>query len=238
MDLFSPNIWASFSGAFVYYLIMASTPGPNNLILANAGLNFGYRKTVKLIIGIMIGVNLFLLLAILGFSHIFNTYKIIHVIISILGVMFLVYLGIKMAMTKTTNLNADNTDNTDNTDNSTNKANKSNKTNSTSQQKPLSVITMILFQFSNIKSMIVGVSLASLYHKDTMLDTYIFLSAVTLIAIVLAGNVWILFGSILARFLKNPRNAKIFNIVMGLTLVVYSLSLLPIDDIKTFLNLS
>ncbi len=215
MDLLSPTLWTGFSGAVFCYFIMAITPGPNNIILANAGLNFGYKRTIRLLIPVIIGINVFLLTAIFGFTSLFNKYKTVHVIVSVLGVMFLIYLGCKMALSKSTL--------------------KDNKR--STKNKPLSMFTLTLLQFSNIKAIMIAFSIASIYHKSNILDTYVFLFVVTLSAILVTGNTWIIFGSVLSKFLTSKRNAQIFNIIMGLTLVIYSLFLLPIDDIKTVLHI-
>lgn len=42
--------------AFVSYVtVMSITPGPNNLLLASSGVNFGLRRTLPMLFGICVG---------------------------------------------------------------------------------------------------------------------------------------------------------------------------------------
>ncbi len=42
--------------AFVSYVtVMSITPGPNNLLLAASGVNFGLRRSVPMMVGITLG---------------------------------------------------------------------------------------------------------------------------------------------------------------------------------------
>ena len=40
---------------FSYVTVMSITPGPNNLMLATSGVNFGIRRTLPMMLGIMVG---------------------------------------------------------------------------------------------------------------------------------------------------------------------------------------
>jgi threonine/homoserine/homoserine lactone efflux protein len=45
--------------AFMSYVtVMSITPGPNNLLLASSGVNFGLRKTLPMTFGITLGCAL------------------------------------------------------------------------------------------------------------------------------------------------------------------------------------
>lgn len=57
---------------FLFAAIAAFTPGPNNLMLAASGMNYGFRRTVPHIAGISVGFPMLLLCVIFaagaGFS--------------------------------------------------------------------------------------------------------------------------------------------------------------------------
>ncbi|WP_376753240.1 LysE family translocator, partial [Pantoea anthophila] len=40
---------------FSYVTVMSITPGPNNLLLATSGVNFGMRRTLPMMFGILLG---------------------------------------------------------------------------------------------------------------------------------------------------------------------------------------
>jgi len=48
------------------------TPGPNNLMVMNSGLNFGTRKSLPHFYGICVGFPLMFLIVALGFGVIFE----------------------------------------------------------------------------------------------------------------------------------------------------------------------
>ncbi|XLM21968.1 LysE family translocator, partial [Chromobacterium piscinae] len=41
-----------------YVALMSITPGPNNLMLASSGVNFGFRRTLPHMLGISLGCAL------------------------------------------------------------------------------------------------------------------------------------------------------------------------------------
>ncbi len=51
---------------FSYVTVMSITPGPNNLLLATSGVNFGLRRTLPMISGILLGCLLQTALAVLA----------------------------------------------------------------------------------------------------------------------------------------------------------------------------
>ena len=51
---------------FSYVTVMSITPGPNNLLLATSGVNFGLRRTLPMISGILLGCLLQNALAVLA----------------------------------------------------------------------------------------------------------------------------------------------------------------------------
>lgn len=47
---------------FSYVTVMSITPGPNNLLLATSGVNFGLRRTLPMVGGFVLGCVIQLLL--------------------------------------------------------------------------------------------------------------------------------------------------------------------------------
>ena len=59
--------------AFVTYsFVMSITPGPNNVMLTASGANFGFRRTVPHIAGIVAGFSVVLLSVCAGLDAIFT----------------------------------------------------------------------------------------------------------------------------------------------------------------------
>ena len=61
--------FALFSALATFYFTMFITPGPNNIILSTNAVNFGFRKTIPLILGVSLGYTT--LVIIINFALIF-----------------------------------------------------------------------------------------------------------------------------------------------------------------------
>ncbi|MCB1840375.1 MAG: LysE family translocator, partial [Alphaproteobacteria bacterium] len=51
---------------FSFFLVASITPGPNNFMVAASGMNYGYKRTLPHIAGVVTGFCSLLLLCMLG----------------------------------------------------------------------------------------------------------------------------------------------------------------------------
>lgn len=83
-----------------YSFVTSITPGPNNILVLNSALNYGLRKTVKLLIGIFIGIlaTMFVCsIMSLGLSNVSNSYM---VIAKYVGTAYILWLAYRVAFSK------------------------------------------------------------------------------------------------------------------------------------------
>lgn len=80
-----------------FALVSSITPGPNNLMLMASGANFGFRRTVPHMLGIGLGFGLMIVLVGLGLVRVFDAFPVAHLILTILGVCYLLWLAWKIA---------------------------------------------------------------------------------------------------------------------------------------------
>ena len=186
----------------VFGIIAAVTPGPNNVMLTTTGLNFGVRRGIPHLLGICIGFPVMLALIGLGFGAVFDRYPIVHEIIKVVGIVYLLYLAWKIAMTR-------------------------GSVERIEQSKPISFWQAAAFQWVNPKAWVMGSSALAAY---TSLEANFFLQ-VTIICLTFAlitlpcAGVWLVSGAGLQRFLRDPAHLRAFNVVMALLLVA---SILPV----------
>src|SRR5271154_3292761 len=76
---------------------MGITPGPNNILVASSGVNFGFRATIPHILGITFGYPVMLLLVGLGLAKIFVAVPEVHLVLKYVCVLYLLYLPWKTA---------------------------------------------------------------------------------------------------------------------------------------------
>jgi threonine/homoserine/homoserine lactone efflux protein len=197
-----------FISFLVFGVIAAVTPGPNNVMLTTTGLNFGVRRGIPHLLGICIGFPVMLALIGLGFGTLFELYPLLHEIIKIVGIVYLLWLAWKIAMTR-------------------------GGVEQLERAKPINFWQAAAFQWVNPKAWIMGSSALVAY---TSLDGSFFLQVaiicITFFFITLpCAGAWLVFGAGLQRLLRDPRHLRWFNIVMALLLVA---SILPaIHDMIT-----
>lgn len=186
----------------LFGIIAAVTPGPNNVMLTTTGLNFGVRRGMPHLLGVCIGFPVMLALIGLGFGTLFEVYPVLHEIIKIVGIVYLLWLAWKIAMTR-------------------------GGAEQIARSKPINFWQAAAFQWVNPKAWIMGSSALAAY---TSLDDNFFqqvaIICITFLFITLpCAGVWLVFGAGLQRILRDPRHLRLFNFAMALLLVV---SILPV----------
>lgn len=80
----------------IFTFVASITPGPNNIMLAASGLQYGFRQTLPHIVGIQLGFNLLILLAYLGISQLLLNLPGALLLLRLLGSAYLLYLAWKI----------------------------------------------------------------------------------------------------------------------------------------------
>jgi len=179
----------------VFSFISTVTPGPNNLLLAHSGAHFGMRKTLPHVIGIRCGMLLLHLSILLGLGKVFDLWPILHQAFALLAASYIVYMAIKIAISK--------------------------RPNQSKKGKPMGLIQAASFQVINPKSWATLVTLGTAF---TLSGDLFWPSAVMGIILhqlaTLPGTfMWITIGKLVANKLSEPRFHRIFNLIMGLLLL-------------------
>ena len=173
-------------------LAMSISPGPVNMISITSGINNGFRKTFSFVSGATIGFTILLICVGFGLITIIDTYPIFLNIISILGSLFIIYLGYKIA-----------------TSNS--------KLELNTEQKIPKFYEGFLLQWLNPKAWIACVAGTSLFsHSIPELVTFIIIYF--LICYISIAS-WALFGHHATKILNNNFKLKLFNLIMGSLLI-------------------
>lgn len=184
-----------------YCLVMSATPGPNNLMLAITGANFGGRGALPVILGIQTGTFLQTMLLCLGLGNVFIAYPLAQQVLRIAGALYLVHLAWKLSGASV---------------------------DGTQAPKAMSFIQAATFQALNPKSWLKAVTVAAAFMPagpDTLANA---LQASLIGTLVGApcNAMWALFGISIRHLLKEPRMRRAFNLAMGATLLVLALSFL------------
>lgn len=185
-----------------YCALMSVTPGPNNVMVATSGVNFGFRRTLPHLLGIRAGIYVMTVMVCLGLGAVFAQYPEMHQAMKVLGGCYLVYLAWKLAGAQV----ADAVD----------------------AQKPLSFFEGAAFQLVNPKNWMVILTLATMFMPNGVPPMYgaLLVATVHLIVGFPSNSVWALFGVGLRRALTSKSRLRLFNAAMGLALLVLAFSLM------------
>lgn len=182
-----------------YSLSMSITPGPTNIIMMSTGVNHGFKSTLPFATGAACGFTALVLVVALGFGSIFTENARAIEIMTYIGALLISYMGYKIAFSDTDMEEGE-------------------------SERPNFIHGAIL-QWINPKSWIAclaGVSAFNLASSVERLTLYmIFYMAVGYLSVLSWGYA----GAKISRFLKIGRNLKIFNYIMGASLVLVAIYL-------------
>ncbi|MEQ4909110.1 LysE family translocator [Proteus vulgaris] len=179
----------------VFLFIAAITPGPNNLLLTSSGANVGFKGSLRLMAGIMLGMQCVLLSSAFGVAALLIIYPALHIGLKIVGSAYLLWLAWKTATSSYQRLDIP-----------------------AKTSQAVSGFQGGLLQFLNPKAWMMGLGAVGSFSLsgDAYFGSVIAISVIMVIANFVAGIVWILGGTLISLFLQSRRSWFIFNISMGL----------------------
>jgi threonine/homoserine/homoserine lactone efflux protein len=177
-----------------FWFVMAITPGPNNILLANSGLAFGLRRTVPLILGVQAGVLVENLGVAFGLGALFVSQPWLHWVLKVAGTLYVLWLAIHSL--------------------------RSAAPEERTTAAPIGFWAAAAFQFANPKSWIAAIASATAFLDASAFDPVrIALVALTAAIVGTPCNVvWALFGVGLRRFITRPRAMRVVTIVLAVAL--------------------
>jgi threonine/homoserine/homoserine lactone efflux protein len=182
--------------SFPFLASMGFTPGPNNILVASSGVNFGFRATVPHILGVTVGYPVMLLIVGIGLAKVFIAMPQIHVVLKYVCVVYLLYLAWRIA-----------------TASAVGEARKI--------AKPLTFMQAAAFQWVNGKGWVVALSAVTTYTvvNSTLPLQILALSGIAVVITLGSVCTWTFFGSMLRQYLHTERRRRWFNYSMAALLV-------------------
>ena len=176
-----------------FALVTSITPGPNNIMLTASGANFGFKRTLPHIAGIVAGVAALNLCIGLGLGALFIQFPIMQDTLKVLGSVYLIWLAIKL-------LRFQYSDNHPNDD-----------------AKPFNFWQAFIFQYVNPKAWVMAISANASFSLAG--EAYWLSVCFIIFVFAMIGPpsimVWAAFGQMIRRFLTRPGFLKTFNLVMA-----------------------
>ena len=186
----------------VFAVSAAFTPGPNNVMLAASGANFGYRRTLPHILGITAGFPVLTLAVGLGLAQVFAAYPLLHPLLKASGMAYLLFMAWKVATA-------------------------AGRPQAPGTGKPFTFLQAMWFQWINPKGLVIGMTAISTFTavNGDMIVEVGRIALVFLVVSILSASTWCLFGTAIGRLLKTPAALRRFNYTMG-ALLAFSVLLI------------
>ena len=185
----------------LFAFVSAFTPGPNNIMLAASGANFGFRASLPHILGVLAGFISLVIAAGFGLSGLFSIFPNFYNILKIISFFFLVYLTLKIGT--------------------------AGRAQAQHSDLPLRFWQAAMFQLVNPKGISVIISSVTAFTSSaSALATEVFVLFVVFSFVTIGSTcTWTLFGMIIGQILNSEKRLRLFNCSMALLLFV---SLLPV----------
>lgn len=193
-----------------FAFISSATPGPNNLLLVSSGALFGWRRTLPLLGGILLGFAILMGSAVLGLGTIVARWPWLITIVRVLGASWLVWMSLRffVAAGKARLASA--------------------KDPHAPISRPLRFFEGVLFQWINPKALILALSSAGAYIAIAE-PAYVraaIIVGVFFISGLVSCSTWMIAGDTLNRYMSSGQSAKYVNITMGALLLLTALHIL------------
>ncbi|ADP10571.1 putative RhtB family transporter [Erwinia sp. Ejp617] len=175
--------------------VAAITPGPNNMLLTASGANFGFFRSLSLLIGIMIGMQVMLLMVAFGVGGLILLYPSLHLFLKVAGSVYLLWLAWKIGSAEYEKLDTDKT--------------------------PAARMPFWqggLLQLINPKAWLMALGAVASFSLagEAFRASVVAISIGMALVNVLSGLIWLGFGTLIGRILRSRRAWTLFNVFMGL----------------------
>ena len=175
---------------FSYVTVMSITPGPNNLLLATSGVNFGFKRTLPMLFGILLGCAIQMLLASVALDALLHWMGAIRLPLTVVGCSYLLWLSWKIFRAGAPQLRE--------------------------RPRPMTLLGGVCFQAVNPKAWLMVTNVALMYaNSNGVLTVLLGFAALNLPCIL----IWAALGDRLRSHLQVAWKRQAFNSLMALSLV-------------------
>jgi threonine/homoserine/homoserine lactone efflux protein len=174
---------------------MTWTPGPNNVMLAASGANFGWRRTVPHTLGVTFGFPLMLVLVALGLGRVFEAEPRLATALAWAGLAAMLWFAWRIATADAARAE--------------------------SRSRPLSFLEAGAFQWVNPKGWAFAVLISATYATGpSALEGTVAAALMFMVSGLGSSHAWTIFGAGAGRLLGTGARLRAFNWTMAALLVV------------------
>ncbi len=180
-----------------FAFVMSISPGPGNFLLLASGVNFGFLRSLPLVLGISLGFLTMVFFIGVGLGQILESVPIIYTLLKFVSAGYVFWLAWKIARSRSIVPGE-----------------------SDEMEKPLSFVQAAFLQLVNPKAWAVALIVTVSYTNPDSYLTSLILTILIFATVVFPSiSVWAISGVVLRRVMGDGRRVVMFNILMALLLV-------------------
>ncbi|MBD1557367.1 LysE family translocator [Vibrio sp. S9_S30] len=186
--------WSFFTSVALFAAVMTGTPGPNNVMLTASGANFGYRLTVPHFVGIGFGLLTQMVLIAAGLGVVFERYPEVQQVLRVTSSAYLLYLAWRIGTAAPPTGRDDD------------------------HSRPMTLFESALFQYLNPKAWIMSLTAVGTFSfsGDQFWWSVVGMGMIFWFVQLHTSSVWVVFGTLIRRWLSSATAWRCFNVTMGL----------------------
>lgn len=191
----------NFGALFTFVMVTTFTPGPNNISSSSMSIVYGYRKTIRFLLGIATGFFGVMLLTGIISGTLYTIFPALEPVMRLIGAAYILWLAYKTFQ--------------------------SSHSLSASESPALGFTNGLLLQALNLKVWVYGLTLYTTFLAAITDQTLLLiLSAVALAFVSFCSiSTWALSSMVISRILHQPRLQRAINAVLTLLLVYTAIEL-------------
>ena len=181
--------------ALVGFSVVSSvTPGPNNVLLWGSGASFGFRRSLRHVVGTALGIGTMALAVAAGLGALLTTVPEITFGMKLGGSLYLLYLAYQIAGASAIQQGA--------------------------VARPLGVVQAAIFQVINPKAWVFAVGAITTFRPAgvSMVAGSVLVAATMMVVVVPTAAVWAGGGRVLGPLMLNPRAHRIVSLGLAVLL--------------------
>jgi threonine/homoserine/homoserine lactone efflux protein len=171
-----------------FSFVSSVTPGPNNILLWASGAEFGFRRTIRHVVGTALGIGSMALAVAAGLGVLITTVPEIGFVMKVAGSVYLLYLAYRIAGARALERG--------------------------DLARPLGVLQAAAFQVINPKAWIFALGAITTFRPaDQPIVVGSILVAITMMLVVVpSAALWAAAGGALSRFISGERSSRVVSL--------------------------
>jgi threonine/homoserine/homoserine lactone efflux protein len=177
-----------------FSMVSSVTPGPNNVLLWGSGAAFGFRRSLRHVVGTALGIGAMALAVAAGLGALLTTVPEITFVMKVGGSLYLLYLAYQIAGARTIRQG--------------------------SVARPLGLLQAATFQVINPKAWIFAVGAITTFRPAglSMVAGSVLVATTMMVVVVPTAAVWAGGGRVLSPLMTNERAHRIVSLVLAVLL--------------------